>query len=352
MRPEQWETFKRAARGEALPQTPLALIIDSPWLPGYAGVSHLDYYLDPECWLQVNLRFACEFPEVIPLPSWWVEYGMAIEPSAFGNRIHFFPDQTPAQTPMLKRLAGVAEWPPVNPHSDGLMALALHLYRLQLPRIRKAGYIVPLVAARGPLCLASFLRGVTQFMMDLAEDPEGAHRLLDVATAAVIGWLEAQAETIGGEVGGFLLLDDIPGLLSRRMYLEFAQPYLQRICAAFPEGWIKIYHNDANIRPFLPELAAAGFDVLNWSHNISLEEARQKLGEKICLMGNVAPLELGVRGTPGEVRQAAARLIQVAGGRNFILSVGGGVSPGMPRENIRALIEAATGTPPPAPGPA
>jgi len=352
MRPEQWDTFKRAARGEALPRTPVALIIDSPWLPGYAGVSHLDYYLDPECWFQVNLRFTREFPEVIPLPSWWVEYGMAIEPSALGNRIHFFPDQTPAQTPMLKRLSDVTEWPPVNPGSDGLMALALHLYRLQLPQIRKSGYVVPLVAARGPLCLASFLRGVTQFMMDLTEDPEGVHRLLDFATTTVIGWLEAQAETIGAEVQGFLLLDDIPGLLSKRMYLEFAQPYLQRICGAFPETWIKIYHNDANIRPFLSELAAAGFDVLNWSHNISLEEARGKLGDQICLMGNVAPLELGVRGTPEQVREAAARLIRAAGGRNFILSVGGGVSPGMPPENIRALIEAAAGTRPAASGPA
>ncbi|MGQ9632832.1 MAG: uroporphyrinogen decarboxylase family protein [Bryobacteraceae bacterium] len=341
MRPEQWDTFKRAARGEAFPRTPLALIIDSPWLPGYAGVSHLDYYLDPECWFQVNLRFAREFPEVIPVPSWWVEYGMAIEPSVFGNRIHFFSDRTPGQTPILTRLADAVRWPPINPYTDGLMAFALHLYRLQQPRIHKAGFITPLVTARGPLCLASFLRGVTEFMTDLTEDPEGVHRLLDAATAAIIRWLEAQAETLGNDVEGLFLLDDIPGMLSGRMYLEFAHPYLQRICAAFPQSWVKIYHNDANIRPFLSELGACGFQVLNWTHNIGIEEARSKLGEHICLMGNVPPLDLGVRGTPEQVRQAAVRLIESAGGRYFILSVGGGVSPGMSRENIQALIEAA-----------
>jgi uroporphyrinogen decarboxylase len=80
MTPEQWRTFKAAAKGNSGGSVPVALIIDSPWIPGWAGVSHLDYFLDPEVWFQANLRFAREFPEVIPVPGWWVEYGMAIEP--------------------------------------------------------------------------------------------------------------------------------------------------------------------------------------------------------------------------------------------------------------------------------
>ena len=38
MRPEQWETFKQAARLEKLDRIPMALIIDSPWIPGYFGI--------------------------------------------------------------------------------------------------------------------------------------------------------------------------------------------------------------------------------------------------------------------------------------------------------------------------
>ena len=48
MTPEQWETFKKAARLEKLDKIPMALIIDSPWIPGYLGINHMDYYLDPE----------------------------------------------------------------------------------------------------------------------------------------------------------------------------------------------------------------------------------------------------------------------------------------------------------------
>ena len=60
----------------------------------------------------------------------------------------------------------------------------------------------------------------------------------------------------------------------------------------------------------------------------------------MCLMGNVAPLELGVRGTPEAVGAAAKEVLAKSGGKALILSVGGGVSPGMPRENIEALVAA------------
>jgi Uroporphyrinogen decarboxylase (URO-D) len=168
VRSEQWIIFRKAAKRVPGAGTPVALIVDSPWIPGHTGISHLDYFLDPELWFQANRRIIEEFPDIIFLPSWWVEYGMAIEPSAFGNRIHFYPDRTPDQTPTLLRLEDAASISPVNPAADGLMPFALHRYRMHKSRIFDAGYTIPVVAARGPLCLASFLRGVTQLMMDIA----------------------------------------------------------------------------------------------------------------------------------------------------------------------------------------
>ena len=340
MRPEQWQCFKRAAKRAPNATTPVALIVDSPWIPGYIGVSHLDYYLDPELWFQANLRIIREFSDIILLPSWWVEYGMAIEPSAFGSRIHFWKDQPPALSPMLRRLEDVDTMPAVNPLTDGLMPLALHLYRRHRPRILDAGYTIPMVAARGPLCLAAFLRGVSEFMVDTVENPEAVHKLLALTTRTVIDWLQAQAEAIGDTVEGILVLDDIVGFLSANAYREFAHPHLKQICDAFPAEWVKVYHNDANTRPFLAELPDTGFDVLNWSHKIDVSQAREKTKGRLCLMGNVPPLEIGVRGTPEMVREAAREILAKNHGAGLILSVGGGVSPGMPKENILALAEA------------
>lgn len=309
-------------------------------MPGYLGMDHMDYYLDPEAWFQANLQVAQQFPDAILLPAWWVEYGMAIEPSAFGTRLHFHHDQPPGQSAVLFRAEDIERFTAINPLTDGFMPLALARYRMQKRRIFDAGYTIPVVTARGPLCTASFVRGVNEFMTDLVENGSAAHRLLRFSTEATIRWLEAQAEAIGASVEGLFILDDIPGMLSRRMYKEFAHPYLQQICAAFPKDWVKIYHNDAKIKSFLPDLPETGFDVLNFTHNLDIGDVRDATGGRLCLMGNVSPLDVGVRGTAEQVKQAALTVLRRMNGEGVILSMGGGVSPGMPRENIQAMADA------------
>ena len=341
MRQQQWDLFKRAAKLKPVDRVPVALIMDSPWLPGYLGMNHLDYYFDPDQWFSANLKLMQEFPDLIVFPSWWVEFGMAIEPSTFGSKISFHGDQPPSQFPLLFSLEDLDRLPAVDPQTDGLMSVALHTYRRQKERIRKAGYDIRIASARGPMCTAGFLRGITEFMLDITDNPGGAHKLLTFVTDGIIKWLKAQVETMGDSIEGIFILDDVVGFLSPASYREFAHPYLKQIFEAFPKDWVKVYHNDANIRPFLEDLAATGVDVLNWSHNLDIAEARRRTGGKLCLMGNVAPLEIAARGTPQDVKAAALSILEKVGGEGVILSLGGGVSPGMPQANIRALIEAA-----------
>ncbi|MDR2674244.1 MAG: uroporphyrinogen decarboxylase family protein [Opitutaceae bacterium] len=340
MRPEQWDVFKKAARLEKIDRVPMALIIDSPWIPGYLGLSHMDFYLDPEVWFQAHLQLHREFPGIMFIPPWWMEYGMAAEPSALGARIKFWPGSPPGQSPMLFRIEDIENLPHVDVERDGYMALALHRMHMHRRRILDHGYILPLVASRGPLCTAAFARGTTEFMMDLIDRPEWAHRLLDITTRLAIDWIEAQAEACGPGVEGFLLLDDIVGFVNEDCYAEFCHPYLKRICDAFPRDWIKIYHNDASIEACLEHLPDAGFNVLNWGKQTGIAAVKARVGDRICLMGNVPPLEIGVRGTPEQVRAATLDVLEKSGGRGIILSTGGGVSPGMPRANILAMQEA------------
>jgi uroporphyrinogen decarboxylase len=125
------------------------------------------------------------------------------------------------------------------------------------------------------------------------------------------------------------------------MYREFAHPYLKQICDAFPKDWVKVYHNDAKVKPFMADLPDTGFDVLNFTHNLDIADVRAATGGRMCLMGNVNPLDIGVRGTTAQVKEAALDVLRKMNGEGMILSLGGGVSPGMPSENIRAMIEAA-----------
>jgi len=340
MRADQWTAFRKAAKLEPGGAVPVAVLMDSAWLPGHLGIGHLDYYLDPDLWFRSNLRVMEEFPNVIFFPSWWVEYGMANEASALGSRIVFRSDKTPDPLPFLHRLEDVESLKPPNPTTDGLMACAIHHYRTQKRRILDAGQVIPVVASRGPFVTAGSVRDVNRFMLDMIDNPRAAHRLLGVITDSIIRWLEAQAEAVEECVDGILILDDIIGFVSEPLYVEFAQPYLTRICEAFPKDWVKVFHNDANVRPFLQHLPSTGFDVLNWTYNIPVAEARAKTGGRMCLMGNVNPLGIATQGTPEQVRSDAIDVLNSTQGEGLILSLGGGMSPGIPAANLQALAGA------------
>lgn len=337
MTAKQFELLRAAVRGEA-PTRPVALIVDSPWIPGFAGIDAMEYFVEPEKWLRANLQVVERFPDVIFLPGFWVEYGMAIEPSACGCKVSWWKDSPASVYHALDDISEVSRLSVPLMKNDGLMPLALHLQRWAQSQIAPLGYDIKMVAARGPLALATHLRGITEFLTDIKIEPEPAHRLLDICTKTVIGWLKTQAENLPS-VEGILVLDDIVGMLSPADYEVFAHPYIERVFGAFPD-MLKIYHNDANVAPFAERLAETGFDALNFSHNWDISEVTRRIGNKVALIGNVAPLQVLTQGTSDEVF-ASARHCLAAGNNRLILSAGGGTSPGTPAENIDALVAAA-----------
>jgi uroporphyrinogen decarboxylase len=334
-----WQNFKQAAGLGTPSKVPVALIVDSPWLPGWAGIDTRDYFLNPETWLRVNKRLLDDFPGVVWIPGFWVEYGMAAEPSAFGAKVRFYPDRPPAIEPLYTDLAFWSQARPINPLEDGLMPLVLRLYQQMDEVLSADGMPIRMVAARGPLAVASWLVGITGLMEGLVMEPEMTGQLLETVTTSLISWLQAQLNCLN-QPEGILLLDDLVGMVSPRTYKQQVEPCLQRIFGTF-DGLIRIYHNDTPCPRLLEPLSEAGFDVFNFSHETDASLIKEKMGQRVCLMGNVAPLDLGVRGTPEEVYAAAMDCLQKgAPGGGMVLSFGGGVSPGTKPENITALLRA------------
>ncbi|MFQ3549935.1 MAG: uroporphyrinogen decarboxylase family protein [Armatimonadota bacterium] len=140
------------------------------------------------------------------------------------------------------------------------------------------------------------------------------------------------------KVEGILLLDDIVGMLSPNDYEEFAHPYLQRIFSAFPDC-IRAYHNDNPGYSFYDRLSDAGAEVLNFSHLDDISVLDNAIGDRMCLMGNLAPLEMLVNGTPEEVYNTSKKIISSVK-HAFLLSAGGGASTGTKPKNIDAMVEA------------
>lgn len=331
-----WEQFAAVARGEKA-GCPVALIVDSPWLPGYGGIDTLDYFLNPETWLRANLEICSRFPSVAWIPGFWAEYGMAAEPSAFGARVVWHHDGPPAIEHVRGGLATLAGIDPADPELHGLMPLVLQNYRLLEPQLAAEGKGIKMVAARGPLAVAGWLLGISDLMIAIKEEPEKIAAVLDALTETIIAFLRAQLGVLRAPEG-ILLLDDIPGLLSPRTFANFAAPYMARIFGAFP-GLIRVYHNDTPCKHLLPSLAKLDFEVWNFSHEMDIAAVQAAMPGK-ALMGNVPPLALMVRGTPDEIKAWARDCIARTNGRGLILSAGGGVSPGTPASAIDALVEA------------
>jgi uroporphyrinogen decarboxylase len=335
-----WDGFLTAAHMGMPDRVPVGLIVDSPWLPGYAGIDTRDYFLFPDQWLKINLGLLKRFPDVVWIPGFWVEFGMAAEPSAFGCRVRFHSDRPPSIEPVVSDLSFWSKCAPVNPADHGLMPLVLRLYQQMDQHLRAEGLGIRMVAARGPLTTASWVTGVTPLMKGLASQPDDVNKFLETITSSLIRWLEAQLETLH-RPEGILLLDDLVGMISARMYQSLVEPHLKRIFHHF-SGLLRVYHNDMPCPHLLEDLVNAGFDVFNFSHKTDIALVKEKMAGRVALMGNVAPLDLGVRGTPEQVYAAAIECLnKAAPGGGMILSFGGGVSPGTLPENIDALVEAA-----------
>jgi uroporphyrinogen decarboxylase len=161
---------------------------------------------------------------------------------------------------------------------------------------------------------------------------------VEKTTDLCIRWLAAQLERMDDPIG-VLVLDDIVGLIGPDDAAKYALPQLGRIFSSFPE-LIHLYHNDTPNQKMLAGLAGIGMDVFNFSHEIDVETAREKLPD-VVLMGNIPPLEILVRGTADQARAAADKLLrQTERLGPILLSPGGGVSPGTPIENLQAVAEA------------
>lgn len=342
MKQKQWDAVVACANMREVDDIPVALIVDSPWVPGYVGISTLDYLTDMNMWWKAQQRIRTDFPEATFIPDYWIEFGMACEPSGFGCKLNFYEHQPLTIAHLISDCDDIGtldDIPIPNPRRDGLMPVVANYYKRVGQWARDAGDPIRMVAARGPLNVATHMIGVTEFLLALKLYPESTHKLIRKTATLVRHWLETLAEAAGG-VEGIILLDDIIGFLSPEDYEEFAHPYFKEIYEAFDIP-VKMLHNDTDNPVSYPRLADAGVNIFNFTHLRKLSEVRALCGDDVCLMGNIPPLHVLGTGTPEEVfRDTTERLDDYGSRRGIIVSAGGGASPGMPAANLRAMAEA------------
>ncbi len=336
---KQWERLLAVINGEIFDPPPVGFVIDSPWLPGWAGISTLDYYSSDTKWLDANLRATETFPQVMFLPGFWSEFGMCTEPSAFGTKCRWAENDLPYAEKIIASVDDIARLEKPNAKTDGLLPFVLRRLRHHQARIEDEGHQIKFAVARGPLNIASFLMGTTEFLMALRTDPEPIERLLTLITDFTAEWLALQKEWFPS-IEAIFLLDDIVGFLGEEDFKQAAMPYLKRLfgCLDVP---VRFFHNDARglvCAPFLPEI---GVNLFNFGFEHSLAEMKQLTNNKVTLLGNIPPRDVLAQGTPQDVTASVKAAVEpLTDTSRIILSCGGGVPSDVPTENIEAFIQA------------
>jgi uroporphyrinogen decarboxylase len=336
MNDEQWKNLLAVLGGDVHRPTPSGFIIDSPWLPGWYGVDISEYISSETIWFDANRKVIDTFPEIWFLPGFWSEFGMCGEPSAFGARCVFPRNEFPFARKIIDRVEQIQGLTVPDPETDGLCPLMLNRLKWAQPRIEDLGHRIRFSVSRGPLNVASFLMGATEFLMALKTDGGAVHRLLDIVTDFLERWHELQRKTFSS-VDGILILDDIVGFLGEEDFVEFALPCLCRLFAS--DVAIKFFHNDAPCAKSIPYYARIGINLLNPGIQTPLAELRALSGHRLTILGTIPPRDVLAAGTPDEVRCAVRRLLQQTPDRSrLVLSCGGGMPPGVTTENLRAFL--------------
>jgi len=267
----------------------------------------------------------------------------------FGCRATVPDDDIPSlERPAVDDLEQVFDLAVPDPHRDGRMPVILEA----IASLRDAlGSEVAIRApGTGPFTLASFLIGIEAFFIALTRvHHHGDERLrpaiehmLDITTEGLIRFglaeIEAGADIV--QCGDSLASCSV---ISPAMYERWVLPRHRQVFAAWKAaGAVTALHICGSNTKVLQLQADTGADIVAIDHLVDLAHAKREIGDRVCLIGNVDPVETMLFGSAAEVAgRAEACVTAAATGGRYILGTGCEVPVDTPVENLRALVAVA-----------
>ena len=335
MTDKHWSNIIDILKGKVITPLPVGFIIDSPWLPNWYGISILDYYSNDDLWFKANIKAIETFPDIIFFPGFWSEVGMCSEPSAFGARCSFPGNEFPHAYKIITDISDIDKLIKPNAETDGFAPFLLNRLKLYKEKIEDSGHKIRFSVSRGPLNIASYLMGTTEFLMNMMLYPDQIHKLLSLITDYLIELHNLQKATFSS-VDGIMILDDIIGFVGETEFQEFVLPYFKKLYNT--EVKVKFLHNDAECGVSLPYLSEIGINIFNMAFDTDLNNLKEETGNQIVMLGNIPPRDVLAGGTENEVKESARKMISGLKDKSrIIFSCGGGMPPKVKTENILAF---------------
>jgi len=199
---------------------------------------------------------------------------------------------------------------------------------------------------RAAFMWSAYLMGIDRILMDLLAEPETVEIVLDKVLACNME-IVRRAIRAGAEV--IVLGDDYASnhgpMMSPAVFRHFLLPRLAKMVDMIhEEGALCVKHSDGDLYPILEMIVSAGPDGLNPIEPLAgmeLKKTKQLVGDRVCLVGNIACGQLLPHGTPEQVRQAVRQAIaDAAPGGGYILSSSNSIHSSCKPENLVAMVRA------------
>ena len=278
-------------------------------------------------------------------------------------------------SPMVKRLTSSYWFSPVGPLCPGLQSISdIEKYKAVIKVMDRPAHLdqpVDELARRAKhLCdntdyfvfgaygghiyaASQLLRGMDNFMCDLALDKKFASALMDTIVEAHMEEFEHYIDAVGPYVQVVQVADDlgsqIGGQISLEMFRELVRPPMERWYRFMKSKMnAKLFlHSCGSIYQFLPDLIEMGVDIINpvqvSAKDMDTAKLKKEFGSEIVFWGGGCDTQTVLpHGTPNDVREEVKRRVNdLAPGGGFVFSQVHNIQPGVPPENIVALFEAA-----------
>jgi uroporphyrinogen decarboxylase len=338
------ERFLRALLREPVDVTPVWMMRQAGrYLPEYRATREragdfLNLCKTPELACEVTMQPLDRFP----LDAAILFSDILTIPDAMGLGLYFSTGEGPRFSRPVQTAKDVDAIGVPDPEVDlGYVMDAVRLIR------RELNGRVPLIGFSGsPWTLATYMveggssKEYATIKRMLFDTPAVMHKLLDTTARAVTEYLNAQ---IAAGAQAVMIFDTWGGILTPRDYKEFSLNYMDQI--------IKRLTREADGRKvpvilftkgggaWLEDMAATGCDALGLDWTIEIGNARQRVGDKVALQGNMDPAVLYA--SPQRIRQEVATILESYGkGSGHVFNLGHGIHQHVDPEHAAAFIQA------------
>ena len=261
---------------------------------------------------------------------------LSVEAEAFGAKIRFSEFEVPTVTERCVFDADSIDGLAVPSLNAGRAGIYVEASRIASEAITDRPVFAGCI---GPFSLAGRLFDVTEIMTAILIEPESIHTLLKKATRFLVSYVLAFKQA---GANGVVIAEPVAGVLSEHHCTEFSSDYIREIVAAAQdESFMVILHNCGDTDTLVTSMHSTGAAGLHFGNRCNIVAALKQLPPDVLVFGNLDPSGVIKSGDPLFVAAETKRLLESTRPfRNFILSSGCDVPPGVPLENIDALFEA------------